>query len=103
MDIEDLRVTASLAHLNLKQEELEAAFPAFEQMLGYFAAMQAADKDEKAFSGSKLALSHGAFQVNQDHFKKDDAILGNSELSYAGLVGNSGENDGQFIIVPNVL
>jgi aspartyl-tRNA(Asn)/glutamyl-tRNA(Gln) amidotransferase subunit C len=49
MDIEDLKVTAALAHLNLDEGELQSAFPAFEQMLGFFAAMQAADEDTAAF------------------------------------------------------
>jgi hypothetical protein len=44
MNIEDLKETAALAHLNRGEAELEAAFPAFEQMLGFFAAMQAADE-----------------------------------------------------------
>jgi aspartyl-tRNA(Asn)/glutamyl-tRNA(Gln) amidotransferase subunit C len=49
MEIEDLQVTAQLAHLNMGEEDLAAAFPAFEQMLGFFAAMQAADHDAGAF------------------------------------------------------
>ncbi|GHT77285.1 hypothetical protein FACS1894130_01120 [Spirochaetia bacterium] len=50
MKIEDLQETAALAHLNLDEAELAGAFPAFEQMLGFFAAMQAADEDRVAFS-----------------------------------------------------
>jgi aspartyl-tRNA(Asn)/glutamyl-tRNA(Gln) amidotransferase subunit C len=55
MDIEDLKVTAALAHLNLDEGELQSAFPAFEQMLGFFAAMQAADEDTAAFPAEAAA------------------------------------------------
>ena len=57
MKIEDLRETAALAHLNLDDEALDAAFPAFEQMLGFFAAMQSADEDTAAFAAPVTKLS----------------------------------------------
>ena len=45
MLVDDLKVTARLAHIDLDDASLGAALPAFEQMLDYFAAMMAADED----------------------------------------------------------
>jgi Asp-tRNA(Asn)/Glu-tRNA(Gln) amidotransferase C subunit len=45
MLVDDLKVTARLAHIDLDEASLGAALPAFEQMLDYFAAMMAADED----------------------------------------------------------
>jgi aspartyl-tRNA(Asn)/glutamyl-tRNA(Gln) amidotransferase subunit C len=113
MNIEDLRETAALAHLNLGDEELAAAFPAFEQMLGYFAAMQMADKDEAVFSAEGETVSSGlsalARTVSSGHFRRDNQnsntnIPGNSPEDLTGLLlDNSGERDGRFVVVPNVL
>jgi aspartyl-tRNA(Asn)/glutamyl-tRNA(Gln) amidotransferase subunit C len=121
MTIEDLKETAALAHLNADENELADAFPAFEQMLGYFAAMQAADKDEAAFaaglSGIAPEASAGGHApsprtVSSDHFRPDraqaarganaqDALNGEPQVSR--LIDNAGERDGRFVVVPNVL
>jgi aspartyl-tRNA(Asn)/glutamyl-tRNA(Gln) amidotransferase subunit C len=115
MNIEDLRETAALAHLNLGDGELAAAFPAFEQMLGYFAAMQAADKDEAAFGvagGAEAApdgLSALARTVSSGHFRHDNQNSNSGspenlpEDPGSPMLDNSGERDGRFIVVPNVL
>jgi aspartyl-tRNA(Asn)/glutamyl-tRNA(Gln) amidotransferase subunit C len=107
MNIEDLRETAALAYLNLGDEELAAAFPAFEQMLGYFAAMQAADKDEAAFGGGPEAAPAGlsalARTVSSGHFRHDNQNSHTSEDITGPMLDNSGERDGRFVVVPNVL
>jgi aspartyl-tRNA(Asn)/glutamyl-tRNA(Gln) amidotransferase subunit C len=102
MKIEDLQETANLAHLNLRDDELAAAFPSFEQMLGFFAAMQAADKDIDAFSVSITGLSRQARIVESGFFRKDES---DSAPRVTGdvLISNAGERDGRFILVPNVL
>jgi aspartyl-tRNA(Asn)/glutamyl-tRNA(Gln) amidotransferase subunit C len=105
MNIEDLKETAALAHLNLGEAELEAAFPAFEQMLGFFTAMQAADKDEAAFPvpiGGSAGLSH---PVESGFFRHDAGNPGASSGAdtASGLLDNAGERDGSFVVVPNVL
>ena len=102
MDIDDLQVTAQLAHLTMDETELAAAFPAFEQMLGFFAAMQAADfsMDNTAFpeaAGADAASSRSA-----DHFRPDTHNPRNSPNT-ADLLHNAGDRDGRFIVVPNVL
>jgi aspartyl-tRNA(Asn)/glutamyl-tRNA(Gln) amidotransferase subunit C len=109
MNIEDLRETAALAHLNLGEAELEAAFPAFEQMLGFFAAMQAADKDKAAFPvpiGGSAGLSR---PVESGFFRPDAGNpgaaggLSSGADTASGLLDNAGERDGSFVVVPNVL
>jgi aspartyl-tRNA(Asn)/glutamyl-tRNA(Gln) amidotransferase subunit C len=101
--IEDLRITASLAHLNVDEAELEAALPAFRDMLSYFAAMQAADNDEKAFGGPIKGLSFAGESVDAAHFREDAALPGAAEDLTGAMLDNSGERDSRFIVVPNVL
>jgi aspartyl-tRNA(Asn)/glutamyl-tRNA(Gln) amidotransferase subunit C len=105
--IEDLRITASLAHLNPGEAELEAALPAFREMLSYFAAMQAADNDEKAFGGGISGLSFAGESVDSSHFRADTAFTPASEDAATDLteamLDNSGERDSRFVVVPNVL
>jgi aspartyl-tRNA(Asn)/glutamyl-tRNA(Gln) amidotransferase subunit C len=119
MNIEDLQVTAQLAHLNMEEAELAAAFPAFEQMLGFFAAMQAADNDTAAFpegfADDDAQTGSGAFIKPAAHFRSDSPgdtqtafrNAGSAGLSgeaaEASLLDNSGDRDGRFILVPNVL
>jgi aspartyl-tRNA(Asn)/glutamyl-tRNA(Gln) amidotransferase subunit C len=119
MKIDDLQTTAQLAHLNMEEAELAAAFPAFEQMLGFFAAMQAADNDAGAFpagfAGDAEQIGSSAFVESAAHFRGDkpnhapnssqntgSAGLG-GEAADPSLLDNSGDRDGRFILVPNVL
>ena len=106
MNMDDLRETARLAHLNLDDAALARAFPAFEQMLGFFAAMQSADQDGALIP---LPCAEGSAQtVNSAHFRPDappSAVspgLNAQDLDWDPL-GNAGERDGRFIMVPNVL
>jgi aspartyl-tRNA(Asn)/glutamyl-tRNA(Gln) amidotransferase subunit C len=116
MDIEDLKATAQLARLNLDEGELAASFPAFEQMLGFFAAMQAADGDAASFpaSGSSRTDAAGANArtVFAGHFRPDTRNPNNAHTTASNglnpsaapnLIDNAGERDGRFIVVPNVL
>jgi aspartyl-tRNA(Asn)/glutamyl-tRNA(Gln) amidotransferase subunit C len=119
MKIEDLQVTAQLAHLNMGEEELAAAFPAFEQMLGFFAAMQAADHDAGAFpagfaaeaaqTGSSGFVKSAAYfrpdrpNHNSNNFQHTGSIGSNDETLVSDLLHNAGDRDGRFIVVPNVL
>jgi aspartyl-tRNA(Asn)/glutamyl-tRNA(Gln) amidotransferase subunit C len=128
MKIEDLQETVRLAHLNMDEKELAASFPAFEQMLGFFAAMQAADEDRTAFPDGSLAgdaapvsgLSGASRTVTSQHFRPD--ISGDNpnnqpnnplrglkdgaaarEPLVSDMLNNAGERDGRFVVVPNVL
>jgi aspartyl-tRNA(Asn)/glutamyl-tRNA(Gln) amidotransferase subunit C len=132
MKIEDLQETVRLAHLNMDEKELAASFPAFERMLGFFAAMQAADEDRAAFPEGSLAgdaapvsgLSGASRMVSSQHFRPD--ISGDNsnnqpnnprhgikhglkdgaaarEPLVSAMLNNAGERDGRFVVVPNVL
>ena len=94
MTIDDLKETAALAHLNLNESELAAALPAFEQMLEYFAVMQAAEEDRTVFP------ENDSQAVNSGFFRPDSAgMSSNSE----NLINNAGKRDGRFLVIPNVL
>ncbi|MDR3160150.1 MAG: aspartyl/glutamyl-tRNA amidotransferase subunit C [Spirochaetaceae bacterium] len=115
MNIEDLQETARLAHLKLDEGEIAGAFPAFEQMLTFFAAMQAADEDEGAFSAPISRVSEPQWTADSRHFRPDQGQSGHNRhhnqhnfLSPStglneNLLNNAGERDGRFIVVPNVL
>jgi aspartyl-tRNA(Asn)/glutamyl-tRNA(Gln) amidotransferase subunit C len=115
MNIDDLKITAQLAHLNMTGQELDAAYPAFEQMLGYFAAMQAADEDTAAFTAPLAKLAAASQTVSADFFRSDNphCNLNNSHTTSSNglndqtlvcdLLNNAGDRDGRFIVVPNVL
>ena len=118
MKIEDLQETARLAHLNLDEGELAGAFPAFEQMLTFFAAMEAADEDAFSFSAPISQGNEGQWTADSRHFRPDEAPFGphrhnppnnqyHTRIPSNGfnenLLNNAGERDGRFIVVPNVL
>jgi aspartyl-tRNA(Asn)/glutamyl-tRNA(Gln) amidotransferase subunit C len=122
MTIEDLKETAALARLNMDEAELSAAFPAFEQMLGFFAVMQAADADEAAFGAPLKGPAAAGAPPGTDSFRgtslEDTGITraaasGGYRLDAAGAVppddlnekilDNAGERDGRFLVIPNVL
>jgi aspartyl-tRNA(Asn)/glutamyl-tRNA(Gln) amidotransferase subunit C len=104
MELKDLRETAALAHLNLSEQELSAAFPAFEEMLGYFALMQAADSET---TGPAPGISAVARTVASGHFRGDQggapAPNPPGEDRIEAMLNSAGERDGRFVVVPNVL
>ncbi|MDR2534657.1 MAG: aspartyl/glutamyl-tRNA amidotransferase subunit C [Treponema sp.] len=110
MKIEDLQETVQLAHLTMNDQELAQAFPAFEEMLGFFTAMQAADEDAEAFPPGNLngnpmdRDSLAALTVTSRHFRQDNPDTDNlSQSLNENLLDNAGERDGNFVVVPNVL
>jgi aspartyl-tRNA(Asn)/glutamyl-tRNA(Gln) amidotransferase subunit C len=103
--IEELQETAALAHLNLDEKELTGALSAFEEMLGYFAVMQAADSE---IPGSVSGISAVARTVSAGSFRADaggpgPAVEKDREDRIEGMLDNAGERDGRFVVVPNVL
>ena len=106
VEIEDLRETAALAHLNPGEDELAGALSAFEEMLGYFALMQAADSET---GESPSGISALARTVSSDHFRGDRDPVPASRSSAPGedrtgeMLNSAGERDGRFVVVPNVL
>ena len=105
MELTDLRVTADLAHLNLSEKELQRAFPAFEEMLSFFAAMQAADADgtmpalwdqpdqTEGMAASAKVVASGYFRPDAAHAVEPPC----------DLLSKAGEHDGRFVVIPNVL
>ncbi len=98
---DDLRTTARLAHLDLSEAEVSAALGDFEVMLGYFAAMRAADTDEAAFGGPLSGLSLSAKDNPAGNRLRDDNTAP-SILSEA-LLASAPEREGRYLVVPNVL
>jgi aspartyl-tRNA(Asn)/glutamyl-tRNA(Gln) amidotransferase subunit C len=106
MDQKELEETAALAHLNINREELAAALPAFEQMLGFFALMQGADTDAEALgtaAGIAAGQAAGARLVSSGHFRGDAAPSGAAPVPREDMLNNAGDRDGAFIVIPNVL
>jgi aspartyl-tRNA(Asn)/glutamyl-tRNA(Gln) amidotransferase subunit C len=105
MDQKELEETAELAHLNINKEELAAALPAFEQMLGFFAIMQGADTGAEApgpAAGVAAGQAAGALLVSSGHFRGDRAPDG-AAVPREDMLNNAGDRDGAFIVIPNVL
>lgn len=119
MMLDDLKVTARLAHLGLREDELGAALPAFEQMLDYFAVMQTADGSSSApvdgTAGIEAVHSDLVLSVHQCN---NNNLLNNNNNNNAvntainhnenprannNLLNQAGERNGNFIVVPNVL
>ncbi|MDR1229887.1 MAG: aspartyl/glutamyl-tRNA amidotransferase subunit C [Spirochaetaceae bacterium] len=108
MTLDDLVTTAGLARLRPDKAELLKAFPAFEEMVSFFADMQNADNDAAAFGSSSIAgLSRDARESCPAQFRGDDAAgvdVYNPAFSLnESFLENTGERDGPFMVVPNVL
>jgi len=104
-------VTASLAHLDLSDDEVAAALPAFELMLEYFAAMKAADEDADAFGVSIMDIQPSAQdsqfgnRVRLDLLSNQNNNQNSNPLSNLAneLVNRAPERENNFIVIPNVL
>jgi aspartyl-tRNA(Asn)/glutamyl-tRNA(Gln) amidotransferase subunit C len=109
MKIEDLRETAALAHLNLDEKELAGAFSAFEQMIGFFAAMQAADAEgfTAPAGGGTEGMAASSRVVGSAYFRPDGTGQNNSGNNSEDLsekmLEKAGDRDGRFVVIPNVL
>ncbi len=105
MMTEELRVTAQLARLKLDNDELAAALPAFEQMVEYFAVMQAAD-DELFDTQDNCTIEtvHPELYATYTQLRPDEpATTSGSRHQADTLVSKAKECDGRFIVIPNVL
>jgi aspartyl-tRNA(Asn)/glutamyl-tRNA(Gln) amidotransferase subunit C len=104
MDQKELEETAELARLNVNKEELAAALPAFEQMLGFFAVMQGADAEALGpAAGIAAGQAAGARLVSSGHFRGDAPPAGATAVPREEVLNNAGDRDGAFIVIPNVL
>jgi aspartyl-tRNA(Asn)/glutamyl-tRNA(Gln) amidotransferase subunit C len=108
MTLDDLVTTAGLARLRPDKAELERAFPAFEEMVSFFADMQNADNDAAAFGSLSIAdLTRDARENGAAQFRGDDtdggAVYNPAFSLNEAFLENTGERDGPFMVVPNVL
>lgn len=109
MVLDDLQATARLAHLDLSEEETAAALPAFERMLGYFAAMHAADEDSDVFGVSVSDLSTSRISAAGNRVRGDNTNPNNNNNNPAdnaladALLAAAPEREDRFLVVPNVL
>ena len=112
MNIEDLKETAAIAHLNPDKEELDRLFPDFTEMIGFFDSMEAAEKDTDAFPeglasvSAALAGASGNYRtVNSGFYRSgvNKSANTNSNGLTDRLLENASERDGRFFVVPNIL
>ena len=108
MVLDDLQATARLAHLDLSEDETAAALPAFERMLGYFAAMRAADDDVDVFGVSVSDLSLSRISAAGNRVRGDDTNSNTDNNNPAdnpadALLAAAPEREDRFLVVPNVL
>jgi len=94
MTTEDLKETAEIAHLNLDENELNKILPLFNEMLGFLDTMKAAGELNDV-SNNRTVDSKFYLSVKQANT--------NSAALTEELLEKSGERDGRFIVVPNVL
>lgn len=106
---DDLKATASLAHLDLTEAELASALPAFERMLTYFSAMREADTDEAAFGGPIADLEPTTHVFSAGNILRADTNnpnknrLNNNSNPADALLALAPELETRYIVVPNVL
>lgn len=115
MTREDLLATAGLARLGMTDDEAAAALPAFERMLGYFAALEAADQDEDAFGARVADLEPASLAVKAAARLRSDVIENfnnavNNRLNpdylnnlATELMHRAPESENGFFVLPNVL
>ena len=98
-----LHETASLARINLNEQELQAISPAFEQMLSLLDAMQGADNDTAMPAVTKQAdfVTASAKPVSSSYFR-DDTVQTQTD-TIESMLSQAPQRDGNFIVIPNVL
>lgn len=111
---DDLQATASLAHLDLCEDELASALPAFERMLTYFSAMREADSDEAAFGGPIADLEPTSHVFSAGNLLRADNNPNNNNNNPENPLKNPSnpadallelapELEARYLVVPNVL
>ena len=103
MELSDLQDTAALARLNLSGDALQKIFPAFGEMVSFFAVMQDADADSTLPAAKEQVdgMAASVQSVAAGHLRPDLAP-GEAQDSES-LLSQAGERDGRFFVIPNVL
>jgi aspartyl-tRNA(Asn)/glutamyl-tRNA(Gln) amidotransferase subunit C len=97
MELTDLQETATLARINMSGDDMEKTFPAFEQMLSFFAVMSDGGNTFGEQTDFTAAMTAASGSLRPDTATAPDEDLFESMLSQAP------ERDGRFIVIPNVL
>ena len=92
MDADELRITARMAKLALKPEEMEKLRIAVEQMLAHFSHMN--EFDVEGLAPTTHAL------VGQNRTRTDQEA---SDISPEVLLQNAAQREERLIMIPNVL
>ncbi len=92
MDLQELRITAALAYLELDEEEYEKLEGAVDQMLQYFSKMMEVDVSDLPPTTHAL--------VRENRTRPDDVLPFTDTDS---LLENAPETEARFIVIPNIL
>ncbi|MCX7786680.1 MAG: Asp-tRNA(Asn)/Glu-tRNA(Gln) amidotransferase subunit GatC [Spirochaetes bacterium] len=92
MDLQELRITASLAYLDLEEEEFEKLQSAVEQLLQYFSKMMEVDIE------GLPPTTHALVRENRT---RPDQVLPFTDTD--SLLENAPETEDRFIVIPNIL
>jgi aspartyl-tRNA(Asn)/glutamyl-tRNA(Gln) amidotransferase subunit C len=98
MELKDMQETAALARIGMSDDDLEKTFPAFEQMLSFFAVMKDGcntfSEHAEDFTAAKTAAS--------GCLRPDTAAAPDEDL-FESMLSQAPERDGRFFVIPNVL
>ena len=101
MELKDLRESADLARINMNENELGEVYPAFEQILSFFAIL-GDNGGNSALPASGEQTQVSASTVSSGLLRPDTATA-EEEGVFEMMLSQSPEHDGRFIVIPNVL
>lgn len=96
MNRKELEMTASLAMLELHDEEIASLSSAVTSMLDYFSLMEEVDVDGLEPTTHAFTMQQSV-RVDQRHDDDNEEGIGHD------LLENGPEHDGQYFIIPHVL
>jgi aspartyl-tRNA(Asn)/glutamyl-tRNA(Gln) amidotransferase subunit C len=91
MDVSELKITADLANLDLREEEFASLGREVEKMLDYFSRMMEADE---------VSLPLGTERRAANRIRPDEV---SGDTNPDALLENAPELEERFIVIPNVL
>ena len=108
---DEFLATAELAYLPVEEAELTQLFPAFKESLDFIAVIQTFSKAEDSERVTNFLLGTIAGKVDSTRIRPDTAPLNPARASTdpasdqqnKTLLNYAGEQDGNFIAVPNIL
>jgi len=95
MELDELKLTAELAAIRLKEGDLERLGAEVDRMLGYFEAMASADVS------ALEPTTHPFTDANRLRPDAADSVPG--AASVESMIDQAGDIEGRLIVIPNVL